>query len=126
MANVYAADNSVSAPSQKKTFISKLKGIKFKSNKPKKAKVTEIELPPVQGRPKIPFNQITVMTIDDCVKYALEHNPYLKISEERVEAARAGIGQARSNYAPKFSVGYNLYHKSNGKIKKKSMGINYI
>ena len=113
MANVYAADNSVSAPSQKKTFISKLKGIKFKSNKPKKAKVTEIELPPVQGRPKIPFNQITVMTIDDCVKYALEHNPYLKISEERVEAARAGIGQARSNYAPKFSVGYNLYHKSN-------------
>lgn len=112
IANVHAADNNVSVQSQKKTFISKLKGIKFKSNKPKKAKITEIELPPVQGKPKIPFNQITVMTIDDCVKYALEHNPYLKISEERVEAARAGIGQARSNYAPKFSVGYNLYHKS--------------
>ena len=112
--SVYAADSTVNQP-QKKSFISKLKGIKLgiNKNKVKKAKVTEIQLPPVQGKPKIPFSQITVMTIDDCVKYALEHNPNLKVSEERIEAARAGIGKARANYAPKFSVGYNIYHKNN-------------
>lgn len=110
---IYAADNSSTAQPQKRSVISKLKFGKNKAKKVKKAKVTEIQLPPVQGKPTIPFNQITVMTIDDCVKYALEHNPQLKVSEERIEAAKAGIGQARANYAPRFSVGYNLYHKNN-------------
>ncbi len=111
---VYADDNTaqISTPT-KKTFFSRLK----KSNKPKiknkKSKVQEINLPPVQGKPKIPFNQITVLTIDDCVKYALEHNPQLSVSKERIEASRSGIGQARANYAPRFTVGYNMYHKNN-------------
>ena len=106
----YAADNTTV---QKKSIFSKIKTTKLFKKNVKKAKITEIELPPVQGKPKIPFNQMTVMTIDDCVKYALEHNPHLKVSEERIEAARAGIGKARANYAPKFSVGYNIYHKNN-------------
>ena len=115
VSGIYAADNTASQTQpQKKSVLSKLK---FWNNNPskkvKKAKVTEIQLPPVQGKPKLPINQMTVMTIDDCVKYALEHNPHLKVSEERIEAARAGIGQARSNYAPRFSVGYNIYHKNN-------------
>ena len=128
-ANVFADDVQNSQP-QKKSFFSRLK----KTNKPqkvkkKKAKVEEIKLPPVQGKPKISFSQITVMTIDDCVKYALEHNPHLKVSEERIEAAKSGIGQARANYAPRFSVGYNLYHKNNQATKvvrayDNSMGFN--
>ena len=109
---VYAADNNV-PQTQKRSVLSKLKFWNNNGKKVKKAKITEIELPPVQGKPKLPFNQMTVMTIEDCVKYALEHNPHLKVSEERIEAARAGIGQARSNYAPRFSVGYNIYHKNN-------------
>lgn len=114
---VFADDNTNSQP-QKNTFIQRLKNLnngtkKAKTVKKKKTKVQEINLPPVQGKPKIPFSQITVMTIDDCVKYALDHNPNLKVSEERIEAAKSGIGQARSNYAPRFSVGYNLYHKNN-------------
>ena len=111
---VYAADNNNAAQPQKKSILSKLKFNKNNKNKKvKKAKVTEIQLPPVQTKPKIPFNQMTVRTSDDCVKDAIEHNPHLKVSEERIEAAKAGIGQARSNYAPRFSVGYNLYHKNN-------------
>lgn len=111
-ANVYAADNN-SQP-VKKSVLSKLKfWNNTKSKKVKKAKVTEIVLPPVQEKPTVPLSQLTVMTIDDCVQYALEHNPNLKVSEERIEAARAGIGKARANYAPKFSVGFNLYHKNN-------------
>ena len=111
--NAYADDTQNQQP-QKKSIFSRLKKISGIQNiKKKKAKIEEIKLPPVQGKPKIPFNQITVMTIDDCVKYALEHNPHLKVSQERIEAAKAGIGQARSNYAPRFSVGYNIYHKNN-------------
>ena len=112
--NVYAEDSSAAAQPKKKSFLSRIfNKNKQKKAKNKKAKVEEIKLPPVQGKPKIPLSQMTVMTIDDCVKYALEHNPNLKVSQERVEAARAGIGQARSNYAPRFSVGYNIYHKNN-------------
>ncbi len=109
--NAFAEDNTSTQP-QKKSVFSILKFSK-KQKKLKKSKVEEIKLPPVQGRPTIPFNQITVMTIDDCVKYALEHSPNLKVSEERIEAAKTGIGQARANYAPRISVGYNLYHKNN-------------
>ena len=111
---VFAVEDINSAQPQKKSFFSRLKkSNKTTKAKKKKTKVEEINLPPVQGRPKIPFNQIQVMTIDDCVNYALEHNPNLKVSQERIEAAKSGIGQARSNYAPRFSVGYNLYHKNN-------------
>ena len=124
---VYSAPNNTNNFAQnKKSLINKI----FKHNSlKKKLKVEEIVLPAVQSRPKIPFNQITVMTIDDCVKYALEHNPNLKISEERIEAAKAGIGIARSNYAPRFSVGYNLYHKNNQatqvvRVSDNSMGFN--
>ncbi len=110
--NVYAADTTAQPP--KKSVLSKLKFWNIsKTKKIKKAKVTEIVLPPVQEKPTVPLSQLTVMTIDECVQYALEHNPNLKVSEERIEAARAGIGKARANYAPKFSVGFNLYHKNN-------------
>ena len=111
-----AEENNTAA----QTEITKTKKSWFKFNnnsvtlkKGKKNKIEEIELPPViQGRPKIPFSQMTVMSIDDCVKYALEHNPSLKVSEERINAAESGIGQVRSNYAPRFSAGvnYNFDH----------------
>ena len=108
------ADDNNSVQPKKQSLISKLKKTnKTKKVKKKKNKVEEIKLPQVQGKPTIPFSQMTVMTIDDCVTYALEHNPYLKVSEERIEAARAGIGLARANYAPKFTVGFNYYHKNN-------------
>ena len=76
----------------------------------KKARVEEIKLPPVtEGRPKVPFSELTAMTIDDCVDYALSHNPNLKVSQERIKTAKAGIGEARSNYAPRLmgKVSYN-------------------
>lgn len=112
-ANVFAEESSATQMPKKSLFSKLKKSNKSAKVKKAKIKVEEIKLPPVQGKPKIPFSQITVMTIDDCVKYALEHNPHLKVSEERIEAAKAGIGQARANYAPKFSVGYNMYHKNN-------------
>lgn len=83
---------------------------KKKKAKNKKVRVEEIKLPTViEGKPKIPFNQLSVMTIDDCVEYALLHNPNLAVSNERIKAAKAGIGVARSSYAPSLTsrVSYN-------------------
>lgn len=80
----------------------------------KKSRVEEIKLPPViEGRPKIPFNQLKVMALDDCVDYAIEHNPNLAVSKEKIKAAQAGIGVAKSNYAPKLTGRVNYNHNNN-------------
>ena len=82
-----------------------------KTKKNKKIRVEEIKLPKVfQGKPNIPFNQLSVMTIDDCVDYALVHNPNLSVSSERIKAAKSGIGQARSSYAPRLTGRVNYNH----------------
>ena len=80
----------------------------------KKLRVEEIKLPPVEeGIPKIPFNKLKAMTIEDCVDYAINHNPNLNVSEERVKAAKAGIGEARSNYAPRLFGRVSYNHSTN-------------
>ena len=115
-ATVYAANSSSKRPL---LSIFKKNQTKTTKVKKKKTKVEEVKLPPViQGKPKIPFNQLPVMTIEDCVKYALEHNPNLRVSEERYNAAKTGIGQARANYAPKLTAGlkYNHDHNSGTRI----------
>ena len=77
----------------------------------KKSSVEEIKLPEIlEGKPKIPFNQLSTMTIDDCVDYAISHNPNLAVSSERIKAAKSGIGQARSNYAPRLTARVNYNH----------------
>ncbi len=96
----------------------------------KKDKIEEVKLPPViQGKPKIPFSQLPVLSIEECVKYALTHNPNLRVSEERVKAAETGIGQARANYAPRFTAGLNYYHRNAqqtgfGRVYDNSLGFN--
>lgn len=103
---------------------------KQKKVKKKKGRVEEIKLPPVnEGRPKIPFNKLSVMSIDDCVDYAISHNPNLRVSDERVKAAKAGIGKARSNYAPKLTgrVSYNHTHNEGTRVinsHENSLGFN--
>ena len=114
--SVYAIEDNNNQ--NKKTLFSWFKkSNKNNSNKkvkPKKARVEEIKLPPViEGRPKIPFNQLKAMTIDDCVDYAIIHNPSLKASAERVKTAKAGIGVARSNYAPRLMGRVSYNHSSN-------------
>ena len=110
------ADESVNLTSNqpKKSWIKRIFTTKPKIKKVKKGRIEEVKLPPViQGKPKIPFSQMTVMSIDDCVEYALSHSPLLMVSEERVEAAKTGIGQARSAYAPRFTAGVNYNFTGN-------------
>lgn len=83
---------------------------KVKTKKSKKQRIAEIKLPTIEeGRPKIPFNQLSVMTMEDCVEYAINHNPNLSVSKNRIEAAKSEVGQAKSNYAPRLTgkISYN-------------------
>ena len=101
----------------KKSFWSFLKKDKnevklVKKKEPKKVKVTEVELPQVFSFNKPP-KDISVMTIDECVQYAIEHNPNLKVSEQRIKAAKAGIGEARGSYAPRLTARVNYNHLDN-------------
>ena len=80
--------------------------------KQKRAEVTEITLPAVISYKKQPKN-FTTMSIQDCVKYAIEHNPNLSVSEQRINAAKSGIGQQRANYAPRLTARVNYNHNDN-------------
>ena len=83
-----------------------------KKKEPKRVKITEIELPPVFSM-KNPPSHIKTLTIDECVKYAIDHNPNLEIYKQRIKAAKAGIGEARGSYAPRLSARVNYNHLDN-------------
>ena len=124
----FAIEEDINTPKQKQFLFFKKKN-KKENTKPtkedkiekrvsklftgKKARVEAIILPPVrQGRPKIPFNQLKVMTIEDCVNYAMEHNPNLFSSKSRVEAVKTGANQQRANYYPRLTARVNYNHDS--------------
>ena len=87
----FAIEESTQSNETKKTKFSWFKKKDSQSDKKtkknnKKVRVEEIKLPNVvEGKPNIPFNQLSVMTIDDCVDYALLHNPNLSVSNERIK-----------------------------------------
>ena len=83
-----------------------------KPKKNKRVKVTEIELPAVRDYKKPPQNFIT-MSIEDCVNYALEHNPNLAVALQQIKASESGIGQQRANYAPRLTARVNYNHLTN-------------
>ncbi len=83
-----------------------------KKKEPKRVKITEVELPPVFSF-KNPPKHVSTMTIDDCIKYAIEHNPNLSVYEQRIKASKAGIGEARGNYAPRLTARVNYNHLDN-------------
>ena len=109
--NALAIEEKTPEKDKKITFSwFKKKNNQENTNKKKKSKVEEIKLPTIsEGKPKIPFEQLNVMTIEECVEYALSHNPNLFASQERINAAKSGINQARSSFAPRLTarVSYN-------------------
>ena len=112
----YAIENT-SAPKKAKFSLFKKNKNEVKLKKVKKAKVTEVELPQVASFKTHP-SEMQTLSLQDCVKYAIEHNPYLAVSEQKIKASEAGIGKARSNYAPRLTarVNYNHNHNSGTRI----------
>ena len=110
---VFAIENTQSTKSKFHFFKRNKNEVKLeKQKKPKKAVVTEIELPPVFSMKNIPHNP-KIMTIDECVKYAIAHNPNLEVYNQRLIAAKASIGEARGSYAPRLTARVNYNHLDN-------------
>lgn len=110
--SVFAIENTTAKQSKFNFFKRDKNEVKLEKNK--RTMVGEIQLPAVFSR-KHPPAQISVMTIDDCVEYAIAHNPNLFASQEQINAVKAGIGVARASYAPRLTakVGYN-HNTNNG------------
>ena len=123
----YSIENT-QAPQKSRFSIFKKNKNAVKPKKAKKVKITEVELPEVASY-KTHHSQMKTMSIEDCVRYAIEHNPYLAVSEQRVKAAKAGIGEARSSYAPRLTarVNYTFNHNSGTRVAnthENSIGFN--
>lgn len=85
---------------------------KGKKENNKRVEVAEIELPAIISFKNQQKNIIT-MSIDECVNYAIAHNPNLFVSSDRIKAAQSGIGQQRANYAPRLTASVNYNHNNN-------------
>ena len=53
------------------------------------------------------------MSIDECIAYALEHNPNLAVAEQHIKAAKSGIGQQKASFAPRLTARVNYNHLAN-------------
>lgn len=110
---VFAIENTQNTKSKFKFFKKDKNEVKLENKKKtKKAVVTEVELPPVFSLKNLPHN-LKVMSIEDCVNYAISHNPNLEVYNQRVKAAKAGIGEARGSYAPRLTARVNYNHLDN-------------
>ena len=100
---------------EKKSFFSFFKKEKnevvLKKDK-KSTKVEELELPAVSSFRK-PAQNFLTMSIEDCVSYAIAHNPNLSIAEQQIKAAKAGIGQQKASFAPRLTARVNYNHLAN-------------
>jgi outer membrane protein len=112
--SVFAIEDVQSTKTSKFNFFKREKNeVKLeKTKKSKRTEVAEITLPKVISMKPMPQN-IKVMSIDDCIGYAIAHNPNLFVSNERIKAAKAGIGEQRANYAPRLTAKVNYNHNSN-------------
>ena len=48
--------------------------------------------------------QTTALSLEDCIRTALERNPQLTSSAQSVAVAQAGVRQARSSYSPQLTL----------------------
>lgn len=92
---------------------------KKKANANKAAENTETPVTTIQGG--------VVMTIDDCVNFALKHDPNLKIYTDIQNAQKSLIGQAKSNYFPNIygGTGYYINNTQYSRGMDSSMNNNY-
>lgn len=89
---------------ESKPFISKLikkKADKTVENKADESINTENQIKTLKGS--------IVLSINDCVDYALKHNPNIKLYEDNQKIQKSLVGQAKSNYFPSIYGGTGYY-----------------
>ena len=111
--NILAIENT----QEKKSFFNFFKKNKNeikleKKQKTKKITITEIQLPKVTSFNKSKQNYLT-MSIEECVAYALKHNPNILASEQRIEASKSNVSIQKANFAPRLTSKVNYNHLDN-------------
>ena len=53
------------------------------------------------------------MSLEECVNYAIAHNPNLAVAEQQIKAAESGIGQQKASFAPRLTARVNYNHLAN-------------
>jgi len=99
-------------PKKKFWFKREKNEVRLKKENNKRKEVIEIELPEVSSVKKPLANYIT-MSIDDCIAYAIEHNPNISVAKQHIKAAESGVGQQKSSYAPRLTARVNYNHLDN-------------
>ncbi len=125
-------NDATSAKNSKKwsitNFFNRKNNQQIKKTKAKKVRVEEIKLPPVTSNPPHNIEKLSVMSIEDCVDYAINHNPNLFSMKAKVEAVRTSAGQYRANYAPSLFGRVNYNHNSmsakNNNVNENAVGFN--
>ncbi len=111
--NVFAIEDSQEKKGLFNFFKKENNEVKLENNKKnKRIEVSEIELPAVTTFKKAQTNFIT-MSLEECVNYALKHNPNLAVSLEHIKAAESGIGQQKASFAPRLTARVNYNHLTN-------------
>src|SRR6266540_2960107 len=57
---------------------------------------------PAFASPQPPHAQPTVFTLDQALRYALDHYPTVRAALEQINASTAGVSVARSAYLPRL------------------------
>ena len=83
-----------------------------KNKKTKRVEIKEIELPEITSFKKGQQNIIS-MSLEECVNYAIEHNPNLAIGLQQIKAAESGIGIQKASFAPRLTARVNYNHLAN-------------
>ena len=113
---MFLANNAfaIEEPTAKKTWFKREKNeVKLeKTKKNKKIEVSEIELPEIIPFKKEKQNYFT-MSLEECIKYAIEHNPTLAVAIQHIKAAESGIGKQKSSFAPRLTARVNYNHLDN-------------
>ena len=73
-----------------------------------KAEAKPAETPVVNSTPLLSGS--LVLSIDDCVDYALKHDPNIKVSADNQKVQKGAVGVAKSSYFPSIfgGTGYNI------------------
>lgn len=103
-----------------KNFFDKIQ-IKGKENK------TAIESPNQTETDASTIKASVSLSIEDCVNYAIKHDPNIKNYESTQKVQKSEIGQARSNYFPTLTggTGYNINTSNYFGDRTDSMNNNY-
>ncbi len=101
------------------TFFSKIFKRKLNADVAKPVTVDSNETQTLQAN--------VVMTIDDCVKYAIEHDPNIKNYQSTQKIQKSEVGQAKSNYFPSIyaGTGYNINNSKYFGDRTDSVNNNY-